>query len=1057
MIEEKTSFVKVRTPIIKWVETGLDNFNETYLLIVVYIVFLIFHLLISLSAKTPLVYADEAGYIQNARDLINGIVPKNTYYPGYSICIIPAFLISNDIQVAYVIVHIINSLLMAFIPVLSYKLITIYDGSLSRYLKVIITLIVSTYPSYILYSNFAMAEALFIPLFLFLALQVYYLAKSKGKRKYLWVTAPATYAYLVFTHPRAFAILPAFLITLLLIVFSNSKIALSILKSANKRVYIFICSSACFVLLILIAFFVVRSGGGYSAGYIKRLVEVFSLEGMGSLIITWAGQMYYLIISTFGLVLFGYYYGIRYIIKHFREYKENKLVIFYLFIILSLFFLSLLSAWFMMGHTRVDHLLYGRYNEGVLLPVFIMGLICIEKKDISTKAIIVMIASTFSIFLLLYVTRLNFLNNSITNNMNVFGIYSFTLLFKEYNLFYCTIYFSLLFFILYLIYIKSFRTAMYIIILFFSIITIYINGDFFHKGSSSRLEQNQIITFTDEYSKENNNCNITINYDSINSDTVWHYFNYGIYRPEISFIRFRSPNIINSKSDLIISGERNLSSIYKSATIIAMENFYPINLYILPGAMQDYFISKGYVLPEEFPCALPDEAFKSSIKCDISYKSAYDFNKKVTLPIIVQNKSKKYFWPNLFGVKSIRYSVRLGIKLIEYDNSNIELYDGRVDLPNSLYPDQAINLSVPLGEIMANINDGKYILRFDMVQDMVTWFSQKGGKPLNLIVEVRNGTFTIDGELNNFELVESGLTFKKIKLSHLLANNKRGRENSYYTENLFNFLGSWTENGYGEIKNIDYKVDKDDYYFILKTKGWNPYNGDMGKLNLHVSVNNEEIDFSHFNSNTYYFVLNKNIDVINNIKIFSSTFTPIETNSTPKLLGTSADSVLKDHILNNNIIKKHIGNNDANKYGIDVDYITTQAKYESVSGEITYDSIPNHFYGMQGDNIWTQGVAEVKDISYQVKQDDKYVILDTNGWNPYKDSIDKLGLEIHANGSKLEFSHISGNSYYYFINKSISKIHNIIIKSNTFIPKDVLPDSKDSRELGIDIKSIRFE
>ena len=50
---------------------------------------------------------------------------------------------------------------------------------------------------------------------------------------------------------------------------------------------------------------------------------------------------------------------------------------------------------------------------------------------------------------------------------------------------------------------------------------------------------------------------------------------------------------------------------------------------------------------------------------------------------------------------------------------------------------------------LENVNDGKYILRFDMVQDMVTWFSQKGDKPLNLLIEIAGSKVTI---LKNREL-----------------------------------------------------------------------------------------------------------------------------------------------------------------------------------------------------------------------------------------------------------------------------------------------------------------
>ena len=119
--------------------------------------------------------------------------------------------------------------------------------------------------------------------------------------------------------------------------------------------------------------------GGYGSGILNNVLKLFTVEGIWSFITTWSGQMYYLIFSTFGLVLFGYYFSFNYIIKYYKDIKTDKNIITIAFVVLSLFFLSLLSAVFMLNQSRVDHILYGRYNEGVLLPVLLIGIICIKK------------------------------------------------------------------------------------------------------------------------------------------------------------------------------------------------------------------------------------------------------------------------------------------------------------------------------------------------------------------------------------------------------------------------------------------------------------------------------------------------------------------------------------------------------------------------------------------------------------------------------------------------------------------------------------------------------
>jgi len=94
-----------------------------------------------------------------------------------------------------------------------------------------------------------------------------------------------------------------------------------------------------------------------------------------------------------------------------------------------------------------------------------------------------------------------------------------------------------------------------------------------------------------------------------------------------------------------------------------------------------------------------------------------------------------------------------------------------------------------------------------------------------------------------------------------------GLLSNFYEDNV------WTK-GEGLIHNISYEVKEKDTQIALCTKGWHPYKGDIARLNLNLVVNGVEQEFSRNDGNVYYFSLNKDLKVISEIKIVSSTFNP---------------------------------------------------------------------------------------------------------------------------------------------------------------------------------------
>lgn len=109
------------------------------------------------------------------------------------------------------------------------------------------------------------------------------------------------------------------------------------------------------------------------------------------------------------------------------------------------------------------------------------------------------------------------------------------------------------------------------------------------------------------------------------------------------------------------------------------------------------------------------------------------------------------------------------------------------------------------------------------------------------------------------------------------------------------------------------------------------------------------------------------------------------------------------------------------------------------------------------DYSWTDGDEIFSDQNYKVKDKDEFLVITSIGQYPNKDNISKLNLEVLVNGYQLEYIKTDGNDFYFKLNENISIISEISVKSNTFIPAEIITDSNDTRSLGVDIQKLMIK
>jgi len=707
--------------------------------LVVYVAFLIIHLLLSFSVNVPLIYADEAAYINNARNILFDQAEKSSYYSsGYSWSIIPAFLINNDIRVAYKIIQMLNSLYMSAIPVIALYLAKIFEHELKEKTVLIIAIIVSLYPPFLLYSNMAMSEAILIPLYLIIVLIFALLHQNQNLKKRLMLVFLLVIfsMYIVFVHPRSAVIFPAFFLVSLVNLFSWIKRKRSTILLIFSIVLSVIISIFAFYLLIQFGI----KGTGYSSSISKQLGIILSISGIKQFLLILNGQVLYLLLATFGLALMAVISVLVYLFRFSNHVENPRKYNVVLFVVLCFLFEIGLSSLFMITPFRADHFIYGRYTEGFLLPILLLGILIFvndEKIDILSRL-------TLAIMAFVCFTGSYLLAEKIENLpvawLNIFGVYAYKLFNSEFNLVSLSVFYLLLTIIVYSNRKSSVFTSIFIIGFLFSVSTLYANHDWYRNDSLHKENRASLVKSLSKY-KEINDGMIVVNLDK-ELDDSWDHYNYMVYVPEIQ-MNILDLHVDKPIGDLILTKKDNINELYPGARIVGIENFAKIKMWLLPGKNLLHFESMGYVAAEDFPGPLPEDAFRSNIS--LIDRPTINIKNEIRIPVKIQHVGSDSFWPNLQSLNSAPYSVRIGVILYKLGGKE-RLFETRTDLPHVVYPNDIIDqeIVVDLDQIKNKIDAGEYLIRISLVQEQVAWFFDKGDNALDIKISFNGKRFILE-------------------------------------------------------------------------------------------------------------------------------------------------------------------------------------------------------------------------------------------------------------------------------------------------------------------------
>lgn len=327
---------------------------------------------------------DEFGYWSYAAAAAgydwSGIVSLNSYYSyGYSVILVPVFMLFQDGLMAYRAAVAVNFVLLAGIgSMLQYLARRIFSGEDRKFLAVIAA-VSALYPTLLLYARTTMAETLLVFLYVLAVVLLYqYLERRNGLWLFLLL---AVLVYIHFVHMRTISLLVAGMLSVLFGRLFCPADGAKDRKEQRRRLYLWIVAGSVILFVMGMAarnmvFDRVYDGSSEVfqvndyQGQIGKLRYILTAEGSVNLITSVAGKILYLGTATYGTA----FWGLLHVWKNVRSGQERGKRVFWCFILLSAAGALMVNAVYTVYPGRVDALAYGRYHEYVFPVLILAGL-----------------------------------------------------------------------------------------------------------------------------------------------------------------------------------------------------------------------------------------------------------------------------------------------------------------------------------------------------------------------------------------------------------------------------------------------------------------------------------------------------------------------------------------------------------------------------------------------------------------------------------------------------------------------------------------------------------
>ena len=330
------------------------------------------HAGLALHMRTPVIHADEYGYLMGAHYMARGgLATAKPFSPGYSLLIVPLWWLSDSAATVYRWTLGINALLAGLTTFLLFRLARRLRPNSRSLIWAMAAVVTAAYPALLLWSDLAISENLLVPGFLILCLTV--LAAWESPTVTRWMLVGAETGFLTWVHERA-----------VVLVFVTIVIALNTLRPWRRHLDALTTFGSSMALMlaggVALSHYVTADTPGHelpdTGSSASSLIQrVTSGSGLAHMAGELAGQGLYLLVGTAGLFCLGLA-----ILTSRRRFQGQGWAApppgpMPLFLLLVLAAEAVLAAVYLATGNRIDDVLYGRYIEAFIPPVLLIGIL----------------------------------------------------------------------------------------------------------------------------------------------------------------------------------------------------------------------------------------------------------------------------------------------------------------------------------------------------------------------------------------------------------------------------------------------------------------------------------------------------------------------------------------------------------------------------------------------------------------------------------------------------------------------------------------------------------
>ena len=642
--------------------------------------------------------ADGTGYLANARWLVDeaGTTwqgPAAFYHAGWSLLVAPIYLVTLDPSKVYDSVLVLNAVL-ASLSFAAYAALARTVFGLRPPIALLAGLVAAAYPAVLLQASFEWSESLFHLLFPVLILCGARLLRTRSMRAAMGTALVA--AALNATHPKG---LGAVGVVALWLVYLGAR------RAIWRR-------SAIAGLVVLAAAFIgtrLLHGALQDALYDESAaaIEGDVLNRITDPTLVWGsfkrlwGQLWYLTVASVGLFPLG--------VVHVVRERNRKLAALLLGTALAILAASCLQ---MSDGTRVDHIVYGRYDEGFLPTLLVAGAAgLVARREIVLRLLVV--GAWLSAALGGLAVALNGTSAFSGNVMplNVVGVLVYRFDIDEIDVLMVTILALVPLIVVALATRRGPRLGLSLLAMFFI-------------GSSLSVEARTLRPWEDFWSSTTEIPEIIhdigadgpVAYDLASYDVDAADL-YQLELTDLGGVVFFDSRREAPPREVVIAGPQWS---HPGARMVFPESPpFRQALWVLPGDLQRRLAFSGALVPEQTSAPLPVDAQSATLTVDDDELRMHRFGStRVTAHI--QRTGAGATWLPVGPIPAVvDGTVRLGARW--YDAAGNEVASQTAELPRAMLPGEEADVPI---ELVADVPLGTYRVTLTLRQEAIDWWDE---------------------------------------------------------------------------------------------------------------------------------------------------------------------------------------------------------------------------------------------------------------------------------------------------------------------------------------------